>query len=130
MVHRIECLGDVKADDTRPSGRLLLVEAICRSGDEGKKSRGSRAEGTEAMLGARKGDSGRVDKRKKEALKNLNSRREKRDGAVRSTQIRGFTRLRDRDDMGCLPYRREVSMLKGKIEEVSEVRDAFRAKVL
>jgi hypothetical protein len=82
------------------------------------------------MLGGRKRKRRRVNERKKKALKDLDDRREKRDGAVRRTLVKGLSRLRDGDNIGLFPNGREVSVIDGKIEELSQVRNSAGTKML
>jgi hypothetical protein len=49
------------------------------------------------MLGTRKRKGRRIDERKKKALKDLNNRGKKRDGAVGGANVKEFARLGDGD---------------------------------
>jgi hypothetical protein len=68
------------------------------------------------MLRARKGERRRIYKRKKKALKDLDYRGKKRDGAVGGTKVRRLSRFGDGDDVGGLPDSGEVSRVNRKIE--------------
>ena len=55
------------------------------------------------MLRARKGERRRIYERKKKALKDLDYRGKKGDGAVGGTKVKGFARLEDGDDVSGFP---------------------------
>lgn len=117
MVNCIESLRDVKSDQTSPRGGFFLVEAISSSHNNGKEGSVGIPERPKTLLGGRKMEKRRIDKGKKKMLKDLDSRREERDGAVKSALVKGLARLKDRDDVGFLPYGREVSIIDREIEE-------------
>jgi hypothetical protein len=68
--------------------------------------------------------------RQQQTLENLHSWGQKGDGAISSTQIRGFARFGDGDFIGLLPYSGEVSMGKGKVIKLSKVCYSMGAKIL
>jgi hypothetical protein len=117
MVNSIERLGDVESDQAHPRRWFVLVKAICNSSNNCKEGSGGRPKGSKTMLGERKRKRRRIDEGKKEALKDLNSRREKRDGAVTGALVKRLTRLRDGDGIGFFPNSRELSVIDRKIEE-------------
>jgi hypothetical protein len=81
------------------------------------------------MLGIRKRKGRRIDVRKKKALKDLNNRGKKRDGAIGGANVKGFARLGNGDNVSGFPYGRKVSRIYREVEEFSEKRDAMRAKM-
>ena len=80
MVDHIKRLRDVKSDQTSPSRRLLLVEAVCHGSNNRENGGGRRTEGSETVLSRGKRKRRRVDKGKKETLKDLDSRGKEGDG--------------------------------------------------
>ena len=96
-----------------------MVEAIYCLRDDRKESSSSGSEGPKAMLPARERNRRRSDVREKETLKNFDCRGEKRDRTIRGAKMGGFSRFRDRDDMGSLPNRGDVSIRNREVKELS-----------
>ena len=70
MVHRVEGLGIVDSDCSRPGGRFLLVEANSDRSGKGKKSGDGRVFGFEPVLGGVYWERG-SEGGKKKSLKNF-----------------------------------------------------------
>ena len=121
MVYRVKSLRDVQLHKACTDRWLLLIETICSSRDDWEKSSSGRAERPKAMLGRREMKIRRTDVREKKTFKNFNRRGKKGDGTIRGTKVKGFAGFRDRDDMGGFPNGREVSMVNGEVEELSQV---------
>ena len=92
------------------------------------KGSSARVHGFEPVLGRGLRES--VKKREDEFLKDFDGRAEKGDRAIGERVAGGFTWLWKRDDVGCLPKRRDVGVGDRQIEERSQETDSAGAKIL
>jgi hypothetical protein len=129
VVNCVEGFRNIDRHNGRTGRRLLLIEAVDCSSDHRKESGSSGAEGTEAMLRGGKRKRRGVNERKKKAFKNFDYRGKEGDGAVRGTEVKGFSWLRDGDDVGRFPNHREVSIIDREVIEFGEEGNATGSKV-
>ena len=83
----------------------------------------------EAVLRRRRVERGAKD-RKEHSFQDFYLRTEKRDRAIGRALVGRFARFEDRDDVGRLPYCRDVSGLNRQVKQMGGVADAQWAKVL
>ena len=71
-----------------------------------------------------------IEKREDEFLEDFNGRTEKGDRAIGERVAGGFTWLWKRNDVGCLPKHRNISVGDRKVEKRGQETDSAGAKIL
>ena len=117
MIDSIESLRDIKRYRRCPARRLLLIEANGNLCDQREESSDGTMHNLVSVLSRRRRKRLK-DKGEKETLQDFHSGGQEGDGAISRALVNGFSRFGDRDNICLLPDGREVSVGKGKIEEV------------
>ena len=128
MWDHVECLRKVYRHGHRPVWWAELVEALRHFVCEWEEGCGGGSVGSEAGLYVGEGNG--VKLRELESLQHLDGGTQKGDGTVAAGHGGGFTRFEDRDNYCMFPDCRDVAVVKGEVENVGQVLDAERTKVL